>query len=80
MLFTFLRDDASETADVSVRVESGTSLIAWPSVFIVGTTTSDSSPGVTVSENGAAPDTITVAIPSGTAKAMFVRLKVSIAP
>jgi uncharacterized delta-60 repeat protein len=80
MLFTFLRDDASETPDVSVKVENGMNLIAWPNVFVIGANTAGSSPGVTVSENGTAPDTITVAIPIGTTKAMFARLKVAVAP
>ncbi len=80
MMFTFRRDDASETPEVTVTVESGTNLIAWPDVFVIGANTAASSPGVTVAENGSAPDTITVAIPVGTTQALFARLKVTITP
>lgn len=80
MLFTFARDDASETPDVTLTVEAGTDLVTWPAVFTIGPTTVASSPGVSISENGTAPDTITVAIPIGSDKAKFARLKVTIAP
>ncbi len=80
LLFTFSRDDSSETPDVTLTVESGTDLLNWPSVFTIGPTTQGSSPGVSISENGAGPDTITVTIPRGTATRMFARLKVTIAP
>jgi hypothetical protein len=78
MLFTFLRADASETPEVSLAVESSIDLIHWPTVFAIGSTTAASSPGVTVVENGTSPDTITVAIPLGTDKAKFARLRVTV--
>jgi uncharacterized delta-60 repeat protein len=80
MSFTFLRDDASETPDVVLTVETGTDLITWPGVFTIGPDTAASSPGVSIAENGAAADTITVTIPQGTAARRFVRLKTAITP
>ncbi len=81
MLFTFSRDDLSETPDVTLTVETSLDLMnwpgVWPTVFFIGAI---SYPGVTITENGNAPDTITVVIPPGTNKAKFARLKVTIAP
>jgi hypothetical protein len=77
---TFLRDDASETSGVTLTVESGTDLINWPDVFVIGPTTATSSSGVTISENGTAPDLITVSIPIGAEQRRFARLNVAIAP
>ncbi len=80
MLVTFHRDDTSETPDISLTVESGTDLLTWPRVVHVGSDTASSAPGVTVVENGDAPDTVTVAIPIGQDNSKFVRLKVTISP
>ena len=80
MVFTFPRSDTAESPNVTLAVESSTDLATWPAVFTVGRDTATSSSGVTITENGTAPDTITVAIPRGTATRMFARLKVTIAP
>jgi hypothetical protein len=80
LIFTFLRDDTSETPDVTLTVESGTDLVTWPAMFNVGANTAASSSGVTISENGTGPDTVTVAIPRGAVAVKFARLKVTIAP
>ncbi|MES2923456.1 MAG: immunoglobulin domain-containing protein [Verrucomicrobiota bacterium] len=80
MLFTFPRLDAAETSDMTLTVESGTDLVTWPDVFTIRANTAASSPGVTILENGTAPDTITVAIPAGSGNARFARLKATIAP
>ena len=80
MVFTFLRDDSSETPDVTLTIESGTDLVTWPAVFTIGPNAAASSSGVNVTENGSAPDTITVTITQGTATRMFARLKVMIVP
>ena len=80
MVFTFLRDDSSETPDVTLTIESGTDLVTWPAVFTIGPDTAASSPGVSIAENGTAADTITVTIPQGPDKAKFARLKVTISP
>jgi len=79
MIFTFPRDDASQTPDVTLTVETGTDLVTWPAVFTIGPNAAGSSPGVSISENETAPDTITVTIPQGPDKAKFARLKVTIA-
>jgi uncharacterized repeat protein (TIGR03803 family) len=78
--FTFQRDDASETSDIILTVETGTDLITWPGVFTIGPDTAASSPGVNISENGTEPDTVTVTIPFGTAPHRFGRIKVTIIP
>jgi hypothetical protein len=80
LIFTFVRDDASETADLLLQFEAGTNLIAWPLVFNVGTTTANSSPEVAVVENGNAPDLITVTVPNQGAGLLFGRLKATVTP
>ena len=80
MVFTFARDDDSETLEVTLTVESGTDLVTWPDVFVIGPTSASSSPGVSISENGTAPDAISVNIPKGAGNATFARLKATIAP
>jgi autotransporter-associated beta strand protein len=82
--FTFTRSDASETPDTAVRIDVGTTLGSWPSVFNVGATSASSDPGVTVTENPAAPgadpgtDLITVTVPVGANPKMFGRLRVTV--
>ncbi len=65
---------------MTLTVETGADLLTWPAVFTIGPNTAASSPGVNVTENGTAPDTITVAIPQGKATRIFARLKVTIIP
>lgn len=81
VVFTFLRDDESETPDAILTVEAGNSLGEWPMVFQIGANTAGSSPGVAVIENRTSKDTITVSIPrpQGTGR-LFARLKVTIRP
>ncbi len=80
MIFTFPRSDASETGDITLTVEASTDLLTWPAVFTVGATTATSSPGVSILENGAAADTITVALALDSHPRLFARLRVTIAP
>lgn len=80
MVFTFVRDDASETPDVTLTVETGTDFLTWPTVLTIGPNTAASSPGVSITENGSAPDTITVTIPYGKPTRVFARLKETIVP
>jgi uncharacterized repeat protein (TIGR03803 family) len=80
MVFTFQREDASETPDVTTTVETGTDLANWPGTFSIGPDTAASSPGVEIIENGPGADTITVAIPQGAAAVKFARLRVTIGP
>lgn len=79
IIFTFSRPDSSETSDVSTALEVGTTLDLWPSTYVIGATTGTSSPGVTVTENGANPDTITVTVPKDADLKKFARLVVTIA-
>lgn len=78
--FVFSRDDKSESPGTVLTVESGTDLVTWPMVLIIGSTTDFSSPGVTVSENGSAPDTIAVAIPAEPSGRVFARWRVAVVP
>jgi hypothetical protein len=80
MVLNFLRDDASEIPDVTLTIEAGTDLLTWPTVFTAGADTAGSSPGVAITENGAAPDTIAVSTPKVTAPRRFARMKVTIIP
>lgn len=72
LILSFNREDASETGDLQLFVEAGESLDAWSQSIQIGAT---SSPGVTISENGDLPDTITVTIPANAAR-NFARIKV----
>jgi hypothetical protein len=80
MFFTFYRDDASETPDTTLTVEVSTDLLTWPAVFTIGTNTAVSSPGVSILENGAAADTITVAVARAAHRRLFARLRVTVSP
>lgn len=76
----FSRSDGSETADVSLTVGTGTDLMTWPGVLQIGSTTMTSSPGVSITENGTAPDLVSVIIPTGTEPRQFARMQVTVAP
>jgi autotransporter-associated beta strand protein len=76
LIFTFNRDDRSETADLTLSVEAGGTLQAWPQVFMVKDTSANSTPGVSITENAEAADTVTVTIPKNGAEKLFARIKV----
>jgi PKD repeat protein len=78
MIFSFPRDDASESKGITLTVESGTDLATWSATFHVGTDTAASTPGVSVAENGPAPDMVTVTIPHSGAPRLFARLKATL--
>ena len=78
-IVTFNRDDRSETADLTLTVEAGSNLAAWPQSFTIADNTANSSPGVEIAENAGSPDTVTVTIPKNAATTLFARLKVAIA-
>jgi autotransporter-associated beta strand protein len=80
LTFRFERADSSESADLSLVVEAGSTLGLWPEVYTIGASSALSSPGVAIAENGAAPDTVTVTIPKGSAATKFARLKVVVTP
>jgi hypothetical protein len=71
---TFPRADASETADIGLAVEAGSDLAIWPEIYNIGPGVP--SAGVSIQENAAAPDTITVTFPLNTA--IFARLRVTV--
>ena len=80
LVYRFPRADASESPDVFVTVEAGSGLTAWPGSFRIGADTALSSPGVSIAENGDAPDTVSVSVPRDGGSAKFVRLKVVVTP
>lgn len=80
IIFTFNRADASETPDTTLTVEASPNLPSFPLSFTIGSNTGNSSPGVTIAENGASPDLVTVVVPRGANQNLFVRLNVNIAP
>ncbi len=80
LVFTFTRVDSSETPDLTLTVEAGTTLSAWPEVFVIGANNATSTPGVDIQENAAAADTVTVTIPKAGELKKFARLKATIAP
>lgn len=79
LVFTFTRADSSMTPDVAVSIEVGGTLLAWPNVYQVGADTASSSPGVTVTDNGAT-DTITLTVPQAPDAKKFAHLKVVVTP
>ena len=76
LFFTFDRVDASETSDISLVVEAGSDLATWPETYTISPGVP--SVGVSIQENGTAPDSITVSIPQNAAK--FARLRVIVSP
>ena len=79
MVFTFNRDHASLTADVSVDIEVGTDLAGWLDVYHVGPTGGPSAPEVGITDNGGF-DTITLTLPRDPDTAKFARLRVTVTP
>lgn len=79
LVLTFPRADVSETAAIAIRVEAGDDLKTWPIVYRVGAATEFSDPGVTVVENGANPDLITVVVTPGPGMTrLFARVAVTV--
>ena len=77
--FTFQRDHASMTADISLAIEVGTDLGVWGDVYQVGVDTGSSSAGVTVVDNGTS-DTVTLTIARAPEDRRFARLRVTVTP
>lgn len=75
-IFTFSRDDRSETTDLTLFVEAGGTIQSWPQVFEIKDTAANSTAGVAITENADAADTITVTIPKNGAEKLFARIKV----
>jgi hypothetical protein len=79
-VFSFQRADASETPDVSLDVDVGPAPGNWTSTYHVGSNTLASSAGVTVIENGPAPDTIVVRVSRAGRPVQFARVRVTVLP
>ncbi|HEX7262062.1 MAG TPA: autotransporter-associated beta strand repeat-containing protein, partial [Luteolibacter sp.] len=80
MVVTFNRLDDSETGTLQLSVEAGSTLSPLSQVYQIGATNATSSSNVNIVENGAAPDTVTVTIPTSGSPCFFTRLKVVITP
>ncbi|MCP5533179.1 MAG: autotransporter-associated beta strand repeat-containing protein [Akkermansiaceae bacterium] len=78
LIFTFVRDQASKTADTTVEIEVGTTLAGWPVVYTVGDDTGSSTAGVTVTDNFDGTDTVTLTVTKAPDTEKFARLKVTI--
>lgn len=74
----FTRSERAKTADITLSVEAGETLAAWPQSYLVAQDTATSSPGVTVAANDDGSDTVTVTIPKNGAAALFARVKVQV--
>jgi hypothetical protein len=79
LVFNFARADRSE-ADTTLVVQYGPSLLTpgtWTNVPIGATSSTTGDVTVAITENAAAPDTVTVTIPRGSSPTLFVRLSAS---
>ena len=79
LVFTFQRDHASLTSDISLSVEVSTDLANWPGVYHVGADTASSDAGITVTDNGTY-DTVTLTVPQAPDAQKFARLRVIVTP
>ena len=73
-IFTFIRPDRVLDSGVALTIEVGTTLASWPDVFTVGATTETSSPGITIIQNDAESDTLTLSLPLAGQPNRFARL------
>jgi autotransporter-associated beta strand protein len=73
LVFSFIRSQASKTADTTVRIQVGANLTTWPSSYNVAT-----APEVTTTDNGNGTETVTLTIPRAPDSVKFVRLSVEI--
>lgn len=76
--FTFRRDRAAMTADISLAIEVGTDLGNFGFTYVVGTDTANSTAGVTVTDNGTY-DTVKLTIARAPDDTKFARLRVTVA-
>lgn len=76
--FTFRRDDAAMTADITLAIEVGTGLDNFGFTYQVGADTASSTAGVTVVDNGTY-DTVTLSIARAPDASKFARLRVTVA-
>lgn len=76
--FTFRRDHAAMTPDISLAIEVGTDPGNFGFTYVVGADTATSTAGVTVTDNGTY-DTVTLTIARAPDDAKFARLRVTVA-
>lgn len=69
---TFERPD--NASGVTLAFQTSTDLQTWPDSFMIGPTTGESSPEVTITPNGASPDTVTLTLPLADHPIRFIRL------
>ncbi len=75
-IFTFQRKQ-NTAADTTVKIDVSTTLVSWPSVYTVSTTTATSTAGVTVTDNLDGTDTVTLTLTQAPDVAKFARLEVT---
>lgn len=73
MIFSFTREDASE-AELALEFQHSANLSTWTSIQI-GADNASSAPGVSIIENDANPDQVTITLPKGTEAKLFGRLQ-----
>lgn len=76
--FTFRREDAAMTPDITLAIEVGTLLDTFGFTYGVGADTASSTAGVTVTDNGTY-DTVKLTIARAPDDAKFARLRVTVA-
>ncbi len=76
MVLRFERPD--EASGVTLAFQASTDLRNWTDTFTIGPTTGESSSGVTIVQNDANPDTITLSLPLSTHPYRFIRLSAEI--
>jgi hypothetical protein len=79
-IFTFQRAIASKTADTAVTIEVGTTLAAWPDVYVAGPDTDSSTPGVTVTPGPTGYELITLTIDRAPDATKLARMRVTVTP
>jgi fibronectin-binding autotransporter adhesin len=81
LVFTFNRDQASETPDTTVTILVGTNLTAWPLTITVPNAPGTYESGtLTVTDNGSGQDVITLTLPQAPDSRKFARMDVTITP
>jgi fibronectin-binding autotransporter adhesin len=81
LVFTFNRDQASETADTTVQIQVGTNLTNWPLTITVPNAPGTYESGaLTVADNGLGQDVITLTLPQAPDSKKFARMNVIITP
>lgn len=80
--FSFQRIAAAVNPKISLVIETGSSLTAWPTVYQVGADTAGSSPGITIARDLPAQgfDTVSLTLPATPGSSRFARLRATRAP